>query len=290
MARNIDSMIVDETRKLVELFIQTNASDIELSNITGISSSTVGRRLTNLDYIKAAFPEKGNELYDFIKVKRKQNLQKGKALGGQVTLLNHVYNDEEKVESTKLRLDVLYNTKEKQYSFLKHAALTFRLHLDTLSNLFSIKEEEILENFVGNAGGSYEAITFLFYHDGKNQKIAKENFISYYRELLNAISNKDKEAKKRLIEQIGDSKAIEFRNKERAINEKITDEEMMTLLRYQLKYALTALNMKSIFGINRQNYQRRIQILLENDPELRSDYEYLADYNSSLRTGTHYGK
>ena len=55
---------------LSKLFLESNYSDIELSNITGISSSSVGRYLTS-DLAKEVL---GSDIYNEISKKRQENL------------------------------------------------------------------------------------------------------------------------------------------------------------------------------------------------------------------------
>lgn len=64
---------------LSKLFLESNYSDIELSNITGISSSSVGRYLTS-DLAKEVLDEK---TYNDISKKRQENLYNAKIKGGQ---------------------------------------------------------------------------------------------------------------------------------------------------------------------------------------------------------------
>ena len=64
---------------LSKLFLESNYSDIELSNITGISSSSVGRYLTS-DLAKEILDEK---TYNDISKKRQENLYNAKIKGGQ---------------------------------------------------------------------------------------------------------------------------------------------------------------------------------------------------------------
>lgn len=288
MRRNfIDEKMIEETKMLVNLFLETNASDIELSKMTGISSSTVGRRLTNESNILRAFPDKGSSIYELVKGKRQENLQRGKALGGQTSLLNHIYTKDASGKftgSSKIRLDVVYPNEESQYRFLVHVALTFRLHLDTLSSLLGIDEDELLRKMNEVSPASYEALQFLFCSDIKNQDLAKERFIDYYRELLKAISSKDLKEKRRLINMVTDSKVSEFKKRWKP-GDKISDEDLRTLLNYQLKYALTTNTLVYNFNINRPNYQRRVYNLIETEPELKQDYEYLSDFNSRFRKG-----
>lgn len=65
---------------LSKLFLESNYSDIELSNITGISSSSVGRYLTS----PFAMEILGPETFNFIAQKRRENLYNAKIKGGQI--------------------------------------------------------------------------------------------------------------------------------------------------------------------------------------------------------------
>ena len=301
---------ITETALLCADFLVSNASDIELSGRSQVSSSTVGRRLTNKNYVVSSYfmvifnlekmgypkekiPKSGEELFEIIAKKRQENLLRGKALGGQTTLLNHVYlkNNEGKFDgSTKLRLDVIYHSEESQYRFLIHAALTFRLHSNTLSDLFQMDEKELYEKLIQYANGTYYALMYLFYHDMKDQKVARKEFLNYYGELLNAIRNKDIDGKRRLISVISDKDALEFRKNFQEGNI-ISEEELIILLKYQLKYALTGDKMESIFLVERKNYQKRVKKLIEKHEDLRLDYENLLDYNIDKgKKGYYYGK
>lgn len=287
-----EEKIIRETKELVELFLQTNASDIELSKMTGISSSTVGRRLTNVQNISKAFPLNGLELSRQIKTKRQENLLHGKALGGQTTLINHVYLQQEDGKfngATKLRLDILAKDENTIYRILMHAALTFRLHPDTLSEMFQIDEKELYEKLLNVSGNCYDAMMFLFYHDGRSQSKAKSDFLDFYRALLNAIRNKDIDEKKRVIGMVSDARASEFKKRNRIDGEKISDEEIYVLIKYQVKYALNGEIMARIFNINRTTYVSRVSKILDSDEELKELYLYLVDYNKNKRFGTKRG-
>lgn len=306
---------INETALLCTEFLLTNASDIELSNKTGISSSTVGRRLINQNYIYKAYdivkenlinmglkeeqiPQKTTELFELIQTKRHENLLRGKALGGQTTLLNHVYlkDNEAKFQGvTKLSLNAFYVDVNKQYKFLINAALYFRLHLDTISLLFQIDEKELLDNMLSMGSDCYDSLKALFYNDNKSQDIARKEFVKYYRELLEAIRHKDIEEKKRLISLIGDTNAVnlknkikESKNKEGYIN--LTDDDIEVLIKYQLKYSLTSKDVSYIFDINRANYQKRVNQLLENKNDLKNEYENLIIYNESKYKNNFGGK
>ena len=270
-----ESKRIEETKLLVNLFLESFSNDEVLSQMTGISKSTVGRRLIDKDYICKAFPINGEELYELIREKRQENKHSGNVLGGQTTLLNHAYTMDESGKlagNTKLRLDCLYKHPLSQYKFLLHAALTFRLHLDTLSSLFQIDEQVLSEELYKVAKGAYESLNYLFLHDGKDQLKARDNFLIYYRQLLNAIREKDEVEKKRLLEVISDAKVIEFK-KNHKLNGRLSDDDILTLVNYQLKYALYGDTIEYTFDISRKTYQKRVNELLENYPEIKREYE-----------------
>ena len=135
---NKKEQVLRETKLLVRLFLKTNASDEELSKMTGISSSTVGRRLTNRDIILSCFPANGERLFEIVREKRKYNRERGKVIGNQTSVLNN-FNG-----TPKLRLDVIYKDERKQLKFLSHLVLTFRAKLPLISELFGFEERKFL--------------------------------------------------------------------------------------------------------------------------------------------------
>lgn len=295
---------IDETVLLCTEFLLTNLSDIELSNKTGISSSTVGRRLTNQSFIYSSFPKvkenllksglkeeqipkSSEELFELIQTKRQENLLKGKALGGQTTLLNHIYlkgPDTLFQGSTKLSLNAIYSTTLEQYKFIINASLYFRLHLDTLSKLFQIEEKELLDNMLRYGNRCYESLKTLFYHDSKDQNIARIEFMNYYREMLDAIRHKNLNEKSRLTNIISDKNASLLLTKIKMAKEKklsisLSNEDIETLIKYQLKYYITTRDVAYMFLIDRNNYQRRVTNYLEENLELKKEYESLMAYN-----------
>ena len=196
-----EEKIIEETKLLLKLFLETNASDISLSNITGISSSTVGRRLSNKANFISIFGDEGKKIYEEVKRRRQENLKKGKALGGQTTLLNHVYikNEDGKFQgSTRLRLDLVYPDIASQYKFLAHATMHFNLSLNTLGELFNINEEDLINNLI-KYNLKYAEILNNILYSKENDDIGRAFFLNYYRDLLNALKKKDKGELQNLI-------------------------------------------------------------------------------------------
>lgn len=271
---------IDETKQLVELFLATNASDIELSKQTGISSSTIGRRLTDKSKILKAFPENGEKVYTQIKEKRQQNLQAGKVLGGQTSMVNNIYLNGNigKFEGChKLRLDVITANELQQWELLMHLALTFRLKLTTLAELFQIEEQQLLGKILTYNKKAYNSLLYLFYRDETDQEIAKEKFIHYYRELLKAIKVKNEAELTELLAQANDVKITEFASKRTPFTP-LSDNEVGLLIDYQLKYGLTSLAIARKFGIDVTNYQKVTYNYLSDKPYLKERFDALLDY------------
>jgi len=291
VSKEQEEKILEETKLLVETFLKTRESDIDLGKRCGISSSTVGRRLTNKDRIVALYGQNGDEIYKKVMAIRNENLQRGKMIGSQTSMLNHV-KEGEMINSPKLLLGVFFASPEKQQQFLFHLALTTRAKPQLLEELFGIDQNEIVELFEKTVGPSaYGAIKYYLEIDDYDQELAKSKILTLYRDMLLANKNNDKKEKVRIIKEVTDDKAAKFRKKwqdyvdnKTEVNRKscklISDEEIEVVLRYQLKYALTDYIVAEQFYINRPNYRLRVQQLLENNMELYRRYEQLADRNN----------
>lgn len=274
--------ILSETKYLVEYFLNTNKSDIEISKATGISSSTVGRRLTNKTRILDAFPEVGPEIYEKVMRKRQENKMRGKIIGGQTSMLNStIINSQEKGFDgyTKLRLDVLFEKEDNQWVFLMHIALHFRLKLDSLAQLFQLDEKLIVKKFLSLNGGVYNSLLYLFYRDVTDQEVAKEKFINYYRELLTAIKNKSIEEENVLKNQITDYAVGEYIKNHQGT---LTEEEVSVLLDYQLKYALSFDDMIKKFVLDKESYQSKVYEYVIDKPYLKERLDTLIDHTTKL--------
>lgn len=260
--------VLEETKLLVELFLKHNYSDKELSKITNISAATVGRRLTNEKNIKSLYKD-DQELYKKIKMQRQENLKKGKVLGSQTTFLNHADNDKNNV--SHVHLELLCSKKEEN-NLIIHLALTFRLHLDTLSSLLDIKES-VLERRLLNACNSKtkKALENLFYFDKTKQENNVVKFLDYYKELLNAIIKKDNMTKSKLLNKVSDAYILEFK-KNYIIGSKLKRKEVVVLLNYQIKYILTDEEIVKMFKIDLNDYRNKVENILQSNEDIMKLY------------------
>ncbi len=272
---------VRETEGLVNLFLETNLSDLELAKRIGLSAATVGRRLTNKHFIMQAFPENGEEIYKKVQRQRKDNLIWGRKLGAAVSQI-HNYQG---TNYPKLNIEFFYKEREKQVQALFHMALTFRVKIGILANLFNLDEDELfndLTNYVKEKTGLAKAFYYLCNNDYTDEEEAIHNLLAFYREYLEAIRLNDRVAAKNVISKITDIKAKEFKNKPRKPTDRISEEEVADLLNYQLKYALSGNALAMTFNINRANINYRILEYIKDKPELKKRYEDLCDYNSYI--------
>ena len=144
VSKEQEEQIIKETRQIVKVFLLTKASDVELAKKFNISSSTIGRRLTNEARILKAFPDNGEKVYDVVKRLRKANSAAGKILGAETSKMMHGSDDVKQ----KLNLSALAREEGKQYGMLRHIILTFRPKLSLVSELFQIDEKELYDNLI----------------------------------------------------------------------------------------------------------------------------------------------
>ena len=281
MANKSNNQVISETKLLVTLFIKNNfPSDEQLSEMTGISSSTVGRRLTNKDNINEAFGEQGEKVYAVVSAKRTQNLHNARILGAQLSMLNNG-ND------VKLKLDMLNRDENTQTKILAQIALTYRATLKTLSELFGIDEDELLKRFkIAGIGSLYYSLNYLFNFEFPNQDIARAGVIDFYRNLITVYLQKDTEALNELMQNLTDKKARNIMNNRKS-GDSISDDDLETILNYQLKYSLTTAQTASAFTIQQSNYRTRLTKYFADHPDLEERYNALADYHQASRKGNY---
>lgn len=273
VSKEQEEQIIKETKKLVKMFLLTKESDIELASKTGLSSSTVGRRLTNKKRILSTFPDKGEKIYSVITRLRKQNALNGKILGAETSKMTYG-SDEVK---QKLNIKTLGTTESKQYNVLKHLILTYRPKLSLLSELFQISETELYDKLLAVSNDVKDALKYIFEFDNTNQDIAKNNIILFYQDLLAAKKNKDTFGYKEVISRVDDSKfQILIQNYKHNNNLSNTDVELV--LQYQIKYCRNKMGACKTLGISYEEYDGKVSQILSDDHKLFSQYKQLLEY------------
>lgn len=170
----------------------------------------------------------------------------------------------------------MFPTKSKRMVFLAKCSLTFGLRLDALSELLKMDKDELLKEIILYNQALRESLFLVFRHGMKLQDQAKNEFIEYFNQLCTFSVNKDMEKVKELLGVINDKDVIALRGKKR--KEKLSDEDVLTILKFQLKYMLDTTTIGKIFEIDRKSYARRVRNLDEKYTNLISDFDYLSDF------------
>lgn len=320
-----EKKILQETIVLVKLFLKYNLSDEKLAKITNISSSTIQRRLTNEQTIKQAFNSYkienfendknipyGQYIYEIVQKQRQQNLYEAKKRGGVKSQENNMYlkaeDGEFKGNKPIINLLYIYNNPKKsleeqervQFSFLVHMMLHFRLRYQSISELTNIDMDTLIKKLTKYNPSFYISLNLMdnaFFLD--NQKQAQTNIMNFYNEFKRAKIDGNKDKLTQLIHQIDDSS---YQNFKKNYQEKIkkldshntrsmslTQEEVLIVLKHQLKYSISTADIANDLEINRNTLSRRYHNLFELKDEngnyiyeyeiLKRQYEHLADYH-----------
>ena len=274
-----------ETLILVNLFLKTGYSDIELSSKTGISSSTVGRRLVNEENITTVFNKEENEIkgiknnsdltygeyiFNLVRKKRKENLLNGRKKGGEMSIEKHGFIkdlDGKYVNITKIDLNKMFVNPEKQYKFLCLMILTYRVKPKTIKSLLDIPAKEIEKNLFLYNKEYNEALEYLIKKDQTDQELALHNFKQSYVYLTIALKKNDKNKIHELVGLLNDDN-IMARVKD--VRKDLT--VMKELIKYQIKYALSVSQMSKLTKMSEKDYISNVKLYLLNDKKMQEDY------------------
>lgn len=185
--------------------------------------------------------------------------------------------EEEKRKNFVSQLYQMFPTRQKRINFLTNCILTFGLRLETLSYLLG-KDVEILVKEIESGNQLYTYISNVFKHGMKHQQEAVMEFESFFERLKVASLTKDKNKITVILEEISDKEAKKIAKRDLSKLQILTDEEILTILKYQIKYMLSAMQIETIFHIENSNYARRVRKLQEKYPKLVSDFDYLSDF------------
>lgn len=180
----------------------------------------------------------------------------------------------------KEMLERMFPTREKRMNFMANCALTFGLRIDGLSEVMGEDKDKLYNDYV-NKSVYGRPLEFLFNHGFVIQEEAMNNFVDFFTRLTNAYLNKDVELIHEVLLEISDKKALDFRAKH-AKGGIISDEEILTIVEYQLKYGLPTNVVTQHFKISRSNYCQRVVALEDKYPKQVSNYYYVSDYYQNV--------
>ena len=276
-----------KNEKLVEIFLQNNFSDKELSGITGISASTVGRRLINKNMIIDVFNDEKNKLeytnnsndsygefiYRLVKNRRKENSYKGRSKGGQkaMTKNGYVKNNKGKYVMFKdFNLDKIFKDDNSKYKFLCLCCLTFRVKPSNVFKIVNIDVDLLCKNIKLYNKSFSRSLDYLEMFDKTAQNTALINFRNFYCKLVDAIKDGNKIMVHDLMNYLNDS---DFNN-----IKDVDDSNFDIIINYQIKYAYSIDDMSQILNIKGNDYANLIKKYLQEHKSWQDKYYNLLKF------------
>lgn len=178
----------------------------------------------------------------------------------------------------------MFPTKEKRNHFLSQCVLTYGLSLDSLCNTLNLNKEKTFDDLVVRNIKYYESVEKVFKFGMKRQEDAIKNFVDFFTNLIKAYEGKNKTEIANILNELSDKKAICIAKRPDPKGKKLADEQILAILKYQIKYMLETKSIARIFNIDRGTYSSRVRNLGPEYANLISDFDYLSDFyhNASL--------
>lgn len=176
-------------------------------------------------------------------------------------------------------LYLMFPNVEKRRKFIINCSLTFGLRLETLAEILGENKEKIYGELLYATDYMYSSLLTLFELGMNVQEDAKKEFIEFFNELVEANKKKDKEKIIELLNVISDKDAMSVIKKRKNGVIRLSEEDVLIILKYQLKYLLSTAKIETIFQVHHSSYIPRVQSLREKYPVLVSQYEALTEIN-----------
>lgn len=175
------------------------------------------------------------------------------------------------------KLQKMFPTAKNCNNFIIMSILTFGLTKESIDSLLGVSVDEVLTNYV-YPSNFCESVERRWHHISNSQENAIALFLDLVGDLYQAYLNRDRDAFKEGVSQVTDKLAKNIIDN-RKHGDRICDEDILTILKYQIKYALSASRIAVLFKLERKNYIKRINKILELHPEYQEAYESLAVAN-----------
>lgn len=174
-------------------------------------------------------------------------------------------------------LYLMFPNVEKRRKFIINCSLTFGLRLETLAEILGENKEKIYGELLFATDYMRNSLLALFELGMNVQEDAKKEFIEFFNELVEANKKKDKEKIIELLNVISDKDAMSVIKKRQNGVNRLSEEDVLIILKYQLKYLLSTAKIEKIFQVHHSSYIPKVQSLREKYPILVSQYEALTE-------------
>lgn len=182
----------------------------------------------------------------------------------------------------------LFPNPQKRTRFIKNCALTFGLSLETLSKLLKKDPKKIYIEFIYEDCYMAEPLNVLFRMGSTVQEEAQAAFLNFFDNLVKAAKSKDKEQINKVLEVTKDTEAMKIKSRTTKGTINLTDAEILTILKYQMKYLLSVKKIEVIFKVHHKAYVARVLELKPMNHDLVSQFEALealfSEYNFKQRS------
>ena len=261
-----DALVRERILEAYRLLVAENKTVIEIADILGTTEFTIYRDLTKrLKELNSIAPE---IVSDEMLTKVASTLKKHSS-----------DNITEAKEPIKIELlTSMFPNEEKRRNFLVNCVLTFGLRAETLAMILNESVEVVSKKMLYKSTSFYENINLVFQHSMKRQDIALENFEKFYQKLTKAYLSGNKTQIKNVLLEITDQDVKSLLKRKPFDAKKMTSEEILIILKYQIKYMISLEMINKIFGLERHFYANKVRNLGDEYSDLISDFNYLCDF------------
>ena len=279
---NTEKTIEDEgvRRRIIEeykLLVLNNKSVPEIAAIMSITENTVYRDITNrLRDLNKTAPE---IITDDMVRRSLETLRKHSSRKWQSYVMKDEFVKESHISEY---LTKFFPSEEKRMIFIRKCIFTFGLRLPCVAKILQTDEEMAKKLVLENSKDLYEPLMRVFNHSLIYEEEAMSNFVYYFSRLVWTVKNKPRKYISQVLMDLED-KAIKCRLDK--VNGHLTDEQIILILKYQLKYLYSTTYISEKFSIKHKTYADRVRNLKDKIPRLVSYFDSLSDFYNSNNKG-----
>lgn len=168
------------------------------------------------------------------------------------------------------------STNEFVTNVLTQLILEYRPSFETLKKVLGMNEKDVCERIFTKNGLAKGALTYVLYHETKEEGLidqdeAKRNIRRFLMQLHAAKTNKEKLELIKNLDSTSNIKKIETKTAD-----KLTKEDIETIIKYRYKYTMTRGTITSKFDISEGVLKYRESVL---DEDFKKKLKFLNHYN-----------
>lgn len=275
---NKEKSVEDENvRKRVleayQLLVTKNYTITEIAAKLSTTESIICRDLTyRLRQLNKIAPE----IVTDEMVRKSLETLKNHSLVNSPLISKETYVPEQQIS---IYLNKFFPTKEKRMRFIRECIFTFGLRLNSVARILQLDPDEAKRAILENSNGFYNEILRVFDHSLILEDEAMNNFKTYFNRLVWTVKNKSQKDVSLVLGELSDNAIKNLKRKE---NVPYTDEQIVIILKFQLKYLLSSTKVSEMVNISAHRYANRVRALQDKYPELVAYFEDLCAFYKNL--------